>query len=287
MLPESYRFGKKDTFSKRRGLNLRRSIPKPIQPLTYTPPTNNPNSHVNKDELLNSFPILSLPVNSFPLTDLKESLIVEQLKVQSAKDAILALYFRFFPEHTRFQRYEFLMSNSAKKMLMFKGGLHHCLDVLTRTPYKKVIEFITYYKGMYGRLIIFVSLGIGCTVWYNFIPGVPEVAPPGILVPRELPYDSFKDVSFDIAPFMKMSYVEYKYISDQVLSAFDNVYPFNEIHLPSGNTAEGSNARVALGLGIIVAAFLGMGMMSYSSPPDLELISTLKVQELQEIIVKR
>ena len=71
MLPESYRFGKKDTFSKRRGLNLRRSIPKPIQPLTYTPPTNNPNSHVNKDELLNSFPILSLPVNSFPLTDLK------------------------------------------------------------------------------------------------------------------------------------------------------------------------------------------------------------------------
>lgn len=86
---------------------------------------------------------------------------------------------------------------------------------------------------------------------------------------------------------MKMSYVEYKYISDQVLSAFDNVYPFNEIHLPSGNTAEGSNARVALGLGIIVAAFLGMGMMSYSSPPDLELISTLKVQELQEIIVKR
>ncbi|CAI9277383.1 unnamed protein product [Lactuca saligna] len=117
---------------------------------------------------------------------------------------------------------------------------------------------------MYGRLIIFVSLGIGCTVWYNFIPGVPEVAPPGILVPRELPYDSFKDVSFDIAPFMKMSYVEYKYISDQVLSAFDNVYPFNEIHLPSGNTAEGSNARVALGLGIIVAAFLGMGFYTLS-----------------------
>lgn len=145
---------------------------------------------------------------------------------------------------------------------------------------EKEIEFITYYKGMYGRLIILVSFGVGCTVWYTFQPGVPEVAPPGILVPPiELPYDSFKNVSFNLAPFKKISYVEYKYITDHVLSAFENVYPFTEINLPSiypdsinsdgSNPDDGSNARVALGLGIIVAAFLAMGMMSYSSLPEL------------------
>ncbi|CAH1438318.1 unnamed protein product [Lactuca virosa] len=63
---------------------------------------------------------------------------------------------------------------------------------------------------------------------------IPEVAPPGILVPPiELPYDSFKNVSFNLAPFKKISYVEYKYITDHVLSAFENVYPFTEINLPS------------------------------------------------------
>jgi hypothetical protein len=321
-LPLPYRFTIMDTLSMRRGLNLRRAAPKPILPLTYTPPTNNPNSYVNKDELLNRFPSNRLPesvlpVNSFPLTELQQSLTSPPLPVKSRTDEMMALYFRIFPEHTLFQKYEFTISKEANKMLMYvftslglskmvrfsvsdlflntriRGGLHHLLEGIastsTSTPFQKVMEFLTYYKGMYGRLIIFVSLGVGCTVWYTFLPGVPEVAPPGILVPRELPYDSFKNVDFHFTPFKKMSYVEYKYITDQVLSAFENVYPFSEINLPSINSdgsnpdginPDGSNARVALGLGFIVAVFLAMGMMSYSSPAELELITTSQAQEL-------
>lgn len=306
-LPLSYRLTIRDTFSIRKGLNLRRAAPKPILP--YTLPTKN--DHVNKDELLNRLPESVLPMNSFPLTELQQSLTSPPLPVQSRIDEIMAFNFRIYSEHTRFIRYEFPISKEANKMLMYvftslglqkmvrfstsglffntriRGGLHHLLEDIASTststpftPFQKVIELITYYKGMYGRLIILVNLGVGCTVWYNFVPGVPEVAPPEILVPRQVPYESFKDVDFHFPPFKKMSYVEYKYITDQVLSALENVYPFSEINLPNSLNSDGSNARVALGLGIIVAVFLAMGMMSYSSPAELELITTPQAQEL-------
>lgn len=282
-LPQPFRLTIKDTLSMRRGLNLRRAAPKPIQPLTYTPPTNH--SHVNKDELLKSFPSNSLPsvlpVNSFLLTDLQQSLTSPPLPEYPRTDDMMGFYLRFFPESTHFQGYEFRITEEVKRMLMYvfssislsssmvrfsstdlflntrlRGGLHNLLQGNT-TIYKKVIEVLTYYKGKYGRFIILISLGLGCTVWYTFLPGVAESAPPELLLPRVISYDSFKNVDFSLDPFKKLSYVEYKYITDQVLSAIENVYPFSEIDLPTN-----PDARVAIGLGLIVAVFLSMGMMS-------------------------
>lgn len=302
LIPQAYRLAVKDTLYRRRGLDLRnRCSQKAIPRLSYTAPRTDLNYPVKKNELQNSFPSQclhqnSLPINSLPLTELQQSLTPHPHPVKSRIESVMALYFRFFPEHTRYLRYEFTIGEEANRMLVnvfsslglsnmvrfsipdlflntrIRGGLHHLIQEIissspststsTRpsTPFKKVIEVLTYYKGMYGRLIILISLGVGCTVWYNFIPGGPEIAPPGILVPRDLNYDSFKNVDFNVDPFRKLSYVEYKYITDQVLSALENVYPFSEIALPNE-----PDTRVAIGLGLIIAVFLSMGMMSYSS----------------------
>lgn len=301
LIPQVYRLQIKDTLYRRRGLDLRNRCSQKANPsLSYAAPRTDPNYHVKK----NCFPSQcshqnSLPINSLPLQQILTS---PPLPVKTRKETVMALYFRFFPEHTRYLRYEFTIGEEANRMLMnvftslglsnmvrfsipdlflntrIKGGLHHLIQEITSscpstsastststsisasTPFKKVIEVLTYYKGMYGRLIILISLGIGCTVWCNFIPGGAEIAPPGILVPRDLHYESFKNVDFIIDPFKKLSYVEYKYITDQVLSALENVYPFSEIALPNE-----PDTRVAIGLGLIIAVFLSMGMMSYSS----------------------
>jgi hypothetical protein len=47
------------------------------------------------------------------------------------------------------------------------------------TPNKILVEVLTYCNGMYGRFLVLVSLGIGCTVWYGFLPGIP--VPQGVL----------------------------------------------------------------------------------------------------------
>lgn len=138
--------------------------------------------------------------------------------------------------------------------------------------FSQIIEVLTYYKGIYGRLIILTMLGVGCTAWYTFHPGVPGIAPPELLALKCIPYDSFHNVNLNFDSFKKVSFVEYKYITDQVLSAYENIYPFSEIDL-AGNNPESSNpnARVAIGLGLIVAVFLAMGMTS--SSPSLELVT--------------
>ncbi|KAL4553873.1 hypothetical protein LXL04_040147 [Taraxacum kok-saghyz] len=144
---------------------------------------------------------------------------------------------------------------------------------------------------MYGRFIIFVSLGISCTVWYSFFPGDAEGLPPlEFLVNREVSYEVFRNVDFHFAKFNKMSYVECRLITDQVLSAFENVYPFKEINIPiptSINPDDVSNTKAALGLGIIVAVFLTLGMISCSSPPDLSVITSQGFYTLSPLRLRR
>lgn len=311
ILPLPFRLTIRNTLSMRRGLNLKRAVPKPPLPLTYTPP--NMNSHVNKEELLNSYPSnclpvncvpLTLPVNSIPLTDFSSSVTASTLTERKRTEETMAFDYRFFPGAIEFLRHEFTISKEVLNMLKYvftslslsemvpfsasdlflksrlMAGVQQALEGVARsqTPYRKVMEFITHYKGMYGRFIIFVSLGISCTVWYSFFPGDAEGLPPlEFLVNREVPYEVFRNVDFHFAKFNKMSYVECRLITDQVLSSFENVYPFTEINIPiptSINPDDVSNTKAALGLGIIVAVFLTLGMISCSSPPDLSVITS-------------
>lgn len=306
--PKPFRLIIKDTTSMLREMNLRRTVPKLAPSLSYTLPRTNPNSHVNKTELLPTF-----SGNCIPLTDLQQSPLSLPHSAESHRDDdCMRLHFRFLPERSQFQRYEFRITEEANKMLkhvftslglsnMFhfstsdiflntrvRGGLHHLLqqDIASSSTktglsasahFSQIIEVLTYYKGLYGRLIILTMLGVGCTAWYTFHPGVPGIAPPELLALECIPYESFHNVDFHLDSFKKMSFVEHKYITDQVLSAFENLYPFSEIDL-AGNNPESSNpessnpnARVAIGLGLIVAVFLAMGMTS--SSPCLELVT--------------
>ncbi|KAL4553878.1 hypothetical protein LXL04_040135 [Taraxacum kok-saghyz] len=254
ILPLPFRLTIRNTLSMRRGLNLKRAVPKPPLPLTYTPP--NMNSHVNKEELLNSYPShclpvncvpLTLPVNSIPLTDFSSSVTASTLTERKRTEETMAFDYRYFPGAIEFLRHEFTISKEVLNMLKLKAGVQQALEGVARsqTPYRKVMEFITHYKEF--------------------------------LVNREVSYEVFRNVDFHFAKFNKMSYVECRLITDQVLSAFENVYPFKEINIPiptSINPDDVSNTKAALGLGIIVAVFLTLGMISCSSPPDLSVITS-------------
>ena len=204
---------------------------------------------------------------------------------------LMSLYFRFFPEHTRFIGTEFRITNTLKKKLvhlcnsigisssivpfstssLFIYSRLGCglrsLITESQVP-KKVVEVLTYLNGKYGRLIILVSIGVGCTVWYTFVPGVPDTPPLEVYIPRVISYYSFHDVDYELPPLQKLCFIEKKYIAGEVLSAFDNVYPFKEIPIPNNY-----DARIPIGLGIMVAVFLAMGILPSSSSDLINLTS--------------
>lgn len=239
-------------------------------------------------------PLLSPLIRDFiePTGLTNENSLNLALSGMSLSDSnLMALYFRFFPEHTRFIGTEFRITNTVKKKLvhlcnsiglsssivpfstssLFIYSRLGCglrsLVTDSRVP-KKVVEVLTYLNGKYGRLIILVSMGVGCTVWYTFVPGVPETPPLEVYLPRVISYFSFHDVNYELPPLQKLCFIEQKYIAGEVLSAFDNVYPFSEIPIPNNN-----EARVAIGLGIMVAVFLAMGIVPSSSSHLMNLTS--------------
>lgn len=262
----------------RRGLNLRHSPSRGIPSLYYSAPrsridSNSPNSHISKISSHNSMAIITEQQRGLSLhnKNLKEACNIEDK---------MALYFRFFPEHVRFMAYEFQITEKVKKELKnistsigllsnIVSFVHPDLFLYTRLGNglrslvtesqlrKVVIEVLTFYKGQYGRLVILTCLGVGCTIWYMFLPGVPDAAPPQITYPRVISYDSFLDLEYNLKPFHKLCYIERKYITGEVLSIYENVFPFSEINIPA-STAE---ARIAIGLGVMIATFISLGFV--------------------------
>lgn len=43
-------------------------------------------------------------------------------------------------------------------------------ELAGRDPGKVLVEVLTDYSGKYGRILVIISLGIGCTAWFSFIP---------------------------------------------------------------------------------------------------------------------
>lgn len=64
--------------------------------------------------------------------------------------------------------------NYLAKLKLASAGLR-C--VLQSNASKVLVEAITFYEGMYGRFFVLVCLGVGCTVWYAFVPGSYNHAP--------------------------------------------------------------------------------------------------------------
>lgn len=128
---------------------------------------------------------------------------------------------------------------------------------LVTDGYSKIlVEVITYYEGWYGRFLVLVSLGIGCTVWYGYAPGSPYHAPDVSLFTPFESYDSFFDMNYYAPGFRRVGFVEINDVSASVESAFGNEPPFADIEIPASGPV-----LKAVGLGVMVAFFLAVGLV--------------------------
>lgn len=100
------------------------------------------------------------------------------------------------------------------------------------------MEVITYNNGYYGRFLILIKFGLGCTVWYGFTPGIEYLIPVDSLVFQEISnFDPFLFIpEYHIQPgFDKMTLLEKE--ENNILSvlqaAFKSEKPFMDIHLPT------------------------------------------------------
>nr|GLL19006.1 hypothetical protein A4A49_51439 [Ipomoea trifida] len=84
---------------------------------------------------------------------------------------------------------------------------------------KILVEVITYCDGSYGRFLVLVSLGIGCTVWYRYAPGSVYSAPEGGVFTPFNTYSSFFDALYDAPNFRKIHFLERNDISESVANA--------------------------------------------------------------------
>ncbi|QCE11424.1 hypothetical protein DEO72_LG10g2657 [Vigna unguiculata] len=55
-----------------------------------------------------------------------------------------------------------------------------------------LVEAITFHEGYYGRFLILIHMGIGCTVWYGFAPGDGINIPTEGLAPLFSPIENYE-----------------------------------------------------------------------------------------------
>lgn len=197
----------------------------------------------------------------------------------SFKDYDISMNFcyRFQPGHNEFIFNEFkfpkcfdrlsLLSNSLglsyniRPLNEFSMNTHGCSgaglrSVVTNKITRILAEVITYYEGRYGRFLVLVSLGIGCTVWYGYAPGSPYHAPDDSLFSPLESYDPFFYMDYYAPGFRRIGFVERNDVSTSVEGAFVNEAPFADITIP----AEGP-ALKAVSIGVMVAFFLTVGLV--------------------------
>lgn len=99
-------------------------------------------------------------------------------------------------------------------------------------------------------------MGIGCSVWYGFAPGDGHHAPTGGLFTPLSSYEPYFHADYTSPIFRKISFVETHDLTEEVLSALEKEFPFAEINIPASG-----NVLTAVGLGVMVAFFLAIGIV--------------------------
>lgn len=145
-----------------------------------------------------------------PFIDLPRHLI-DSSSFQSY-DIIIGLGFRFHPGQSQFLLHELKLPKSFDRLSFFSNSLGLSYNrrplnaeslftfsssgvglrgLVTEggNSYKILVEVITFYNCLYGRFLVLVCLGIGCTVWYGFAPGSSFHAPDVSLF---APFDSYE-----------------------------------------------------------------------------------------------
>jgi hypothetical protein len=191
---------------------------------------------------------------------------------------IVEMAYRIFPNQTSYINSTFSVTNKNIKRLrqLCEGmGIHsdtipfsvhqepeysslgRGMRSLVHEDYDKiVIEGITFYKGMYGRIIVLISLGVSCTVWSIFVPGTADYAPSMEAFPRFDSYQSFFNASTEKGMFTKACFIERTDISNDVLYNLENEYPFNRMNIPANG-----KTRIAVGFGLMIVVFMALGVV--------------------------
>lgn len=191
-------------------------------------------------------------------------------------DIRLGLGFRFLPGQPEFLFQNLMLPESFDRLSFLSNSLglsynSRALSALSLLPYsysgvglrglvndeftKLLVEVLTFYNGIYGRFLVRISLGIGCTVWYTFEPGAALQPPLGGLF-GPLDYDSFFNMDHYAPGFHRIGFVETNDVSASVESAMEKEHPFAEIKIP----ASGPMLKAA-SIGIMVAFFLAVGLV--------------------------
>lgn len=126
-----------------------------------------------------------------------------------------------------------------------------------------LLEAITYNNGFYGRFLVLVQIGIGCTIWYGFTPGDGFNIPfDGSLPSLFEPIDNYEQFFYNpdvyIQPgFQKITLMENQPNTISTLStAYTDAKPFVDIQIPTNN----SNLIVGISLGLVVVMLLSLGL---------------------------
>lgn len=192
-------------------------------------------------------------------------------------DVRIAIGYRFLPGQSQFLEHElqlpesfdrlsFLCNSlglsynsralSEESLLSFSCAGAGLRGLVTDELNKILVEAITYYDGNYGRFLVLVSMGIGCTVWYALAPGSCHKAPESSLFAPLDSYEPFFNMRYYAPGFRRIGFVERNDVSASVESAFGNELPFAEITIPASGPA-----LKAVGLGVMVAIFLAVGLV--------------------------
>jgi len=220
-------------------------------------------------------------------TELGNTSLDHAARVLSSSEGVppenmMSLCYRFMPNQTTFLWHHFVVSKSLKNRLTKicnSIGLttSNCIpyyvpevivysrlgnglrSLVNQNDDKVVVELLSFDKGKYGRIVILVSMGVSCTVWYLFVPGVADVAPPLDLFPRFESYRDFLNPDNHFDWFRKFCFIERTYKTDEIFMTLENELPFSDINIP----ATGSK-RIAVGLGFMIGVFLAMGIVPFT-----------------------
>lgn len=153
---------------------------------------------------------------------------------------------------------------SSTPLLKLKGLSDSVRNNLPAMASRILVEAITFHDGYYGRFLILVHMGIGCTVWYGFVSGDGMNFPTEGLTPLFSPienYDSFfTNPDVHVQPgFNKMTLVEGVNNPAASLSlAFAEEKPFMDIDIELPRSNQSILVGVSLGLAVAILFTFGI-----------------------------
>lgn len=201
-------------------------------------------------------------------------IFLDSFRFQPEKQRIY-FSFRFLPGQERFLHNDLQLPKSFDRLSFLSNSLGLSLikrnlssgflftwsssgaglrGLVTQIFEKLIVEVITHSNGIYGRFLVQVCLGIGCTVWYAFAPGSGDHPPVTDAFARFDSYAPFFRMEHQEPGFQKMSFVESTDVSALVeLSLRDEKNPFAGITIPASGPV-----LKAVGLGLMVAIILAV-----------------------------